>query len=291
MKTILALTDFSIRAVHAAEFAMHMAIKNNANLLLCHVMELVSHPADGAEFIWPDTDPLILKNKSIWELNELVKRLEKLMPQDSEYTVFKPSINYITDFGLFAEIVKKVIDEKSVDLVVTGSHKSTGLARFLLGSHIHTILDKINCPVLLVPEILRFKGINNIAYATDLTFNNQKVIQYLAELAKPFDAIISVAHISPLEFTATEPEQTLEYSLNEQLGPDHPRVFYHTIKRDDVKAGLLEITDTGKADVLALVHKRYSFFERLFHASMSKQMADNSAVPLLVLPFSFSIDM
>lgn len=291
MKTILVLTDFSTRAGYAAEFAMHIAIKSKANLILCHVIEITFHNADDAEFSWPAPDHLMLKNKSILELKELAKRLEKLIPQDNEGTVFKPFINCITNFGLLTEVTKNVIHEKSVNLVVTGSHKSNGLARYLLGRHTYAVLDKINCPVLLVPKNLKFKGINIIAYATDLNFNNQKVIQYLVDMAKPFKATIAVNHISPIEFPGTMSEQAMRCSLNEQLGPDHPLVAYHTIKGDNVKENILEMTGEGGVDILALVHKRVGFFERLFHASISKQMADDAVVPLLVLPYSFSMDV
>lgn len=46
-----------------------------------------------------------------------------------------------------------------------------------------------------------------------------------------------------------------------------------------------------QVNILALVHKRYTFFEGLFHTSISKQMADGAKIPLLVLPCSFSMDV
>lgn len=289
MKTILVLTDFSNRAGYAAEYATHIALKTKANLLLCHAMELTSELADGVELNWPIADHLVQKKEECTrKLEELTKHLEKLTVLDSGD--FNPSIDYVTDFGLLAEVAESIIKERAVDFVVIGSHKSSSLARFLFGSHTHNILDKINCPVLLVPENAEFKGINSIAYATDLSFDNTTVIRYLIKMAKAFNASVSVTHISPLEFPATEAEQTMRASLKEHLASYEPPVFYHSIKGYNVKNSLLEITGSGKADILALVHKRYDFFERLFHASISKQMADSTTIPLLVLPYSFSTD-
>ena len=286
MKTILLLTDFSAKAGYAAEFAMNIAVKCKANLVLCHVMELTTYIGENDEFSWPVADNLVLESESILNLRELASRLETLVPSD-----FKPSINFITEFGLLADVVEKIIDNRSIDLVVTGSHKSNGVSTFLFGSHTHAVLDKINCPVLIVPESVHFNGIDHIAYATDLTFDNQKVIKYLIDVAKPFNAIIAVNHISQTDYPVTSLEQALGYSMNEQLGPDHPPVFFHTIKGENVRASLLEMTGSGRADIFALVHKRYGFFKRLFHASISKQMANNGKVPILVLPYSFSMEM
>lgn len=288
MKNILVLTDFSIRAEYAAEYAVHLAVKNKANLILCNIMEITSSFATGIEVNWPIADHLILKNESILDLKELEKKLHQAISTSSEDYI--PNISLISDFGFLADVAERIISDKSIDLVVLGSHKSNGLARFLFGSHTHSILDKLHCPVLLIPEGLKFKGLNMIVYATDLTFNCSKVINYLTVMAKPFDASISINHISPLGIPATKYEQSIGLSIKKELELDHSPVFYHTIKGDNVKKSLLELTGSGKVDIVALVHKRYDFFEHLFHSSISKQMADSGKVPLLVMPHSFSID-
>lgn len=288
MKTILVLTDFSKRAGYAAEYATHIALKNEANIILCNAMESTSELADGVELNWPIAEHLVQKKEeTILRLEESGEHLKHFISRSSS---FKPSIEVIAEFGTLAEVAVNIIYERAVDLVVIGSHKSSGLSRFLFGSHTHQILDRITCPVLLIPENLEFKGISSIAYATDLSFDNTKVINYLIKMAKAFNASISVNHISPLEFPAGETEKTIRLSLKEHLASYTPPVFYHSIKGYNIKNSLLEITGSGKADILALVHKRYDFFERLFHASVSKQMADSATIPLLVLPFSFSTD-
>lgn len=288
MKNILVLTDFSIRAEYAAEYAAHLAVKNQANLILCNIMEITSSFATGIEVNWPIADHLILKNESILDLKELEKKLNQVISISNEG--FIPKISIIADFGFLADVTEKIIAEKSIDLVVLGSHKSSGLARFIFGSHTHSLLDKLKCPILLIPEGLKFKGLKTIVYATDLTFNCNKVIKYLSNLAKPFDAEISINHISPLGIPVTESEQSIGVSIQKELEQDHSPVSYHTIKGDNVKKSLLELSGSGKVDIVALVHKRYDFFEHLFHSSISKQMADNGKIPLLIMPHSYSID-
>jgi nucleotide-binding universal stress UspA family protein len=157
MKTILVLTDFSIRAGYAAEFALQIAITTKSDLVLCHALELNLTSSPVPEFNWPVADHLQLKKETNIELKEQVKHLQDLLPVDSQ--AYKPSITFTSDFGLLAETAENLITENQIDLVVMGSHKSYGLTRFLLGSHTHTVLDKLNCPVLLVPESLQFSGI------------------------------------------------------------------------------------------------------------------------------------
>lgn len=283
MKTILVLIDFSIRAEFAAEFAMHMAMKNGANLLLCSAMELHGQKEKTVDLNWPDAGRDALRNEVIFDLAELGKRLSSLTPHENE--LFKPNINYITGFGSIAEVVGKIMEDKSINLVVMGSHKSYGITRFIYGSHTHSVLDNLNCPVLLIPESLQFHGINSIAYATDLTFDNDKVINFLVDFASPFHATISVNHISPLSPAAPDPATV---HLKSHLDSFQPPIFYNNVKGCNIKDSLLEMTGTGRADILTLVHKRYDFFERFFVPSISKQIANIAKVPLLVLPNSYS---
>ncbi|MDF3078967.1 MAG: universal stress protein UspE [Sphingobacteriaceae bacterium] len=288
MKTIFVLTDFSDRAASAAEYALNVAIKSNANLLLLHAMELAAQITPGVEFTWPMADYNHVKNESVHELKALAHRLEVIAQENGN---FVPAITYLTEFGFLDEVAQKTISEKNPDMVIIGAHKSSGISRLLFGSHTNTLLDKISCPVLLVPENLKFKGIKQISYATDLTFNNLKVVNYLADFAKPLDAGIAVNHIYSPAYPVTDAEQNIWFSLKEHMKLNHPRIAYRTITGENVKSTLQQITTSGLVDVLALVHKRYDFFDRIFHASISKQLAHTAIIPLLVLPYSFSMDV
>lgn len=285
MKTILILTDFSIRAGYAAEFAMHLALKNKAKLLLCHAMEPMP-VANAAEFNWIIADEQISdRDDALMDIKQLGGVLMKpLTPQEKDDV----DMEYIVEFGNVCDVARRIIEARSVDIVVIGSHPSNALTRILSGSHVYSFIDRLNCPVLLVPESLRYKGIRTIAYATDLTFNNSKVIKYLVKMARPFNAAISVNHIFIDEFPQTEAEQATRHSLANKSAISYPEITYHNLKRENVKTGLLELVSSGEVDILATVHKRYDFFDRLFHKSITKLIADTSHIPLLVLPHSFS---
>lgn len=283
MKDILVFTDFSDRAKSAAEYAMHMAIKIKANILLCHALEITE------QLTYPLAGHLILQNQTIKRLREIGMHMHQLLSNSEESVTFCPSISYINDLDSLSEVAKKVVERRSVDLVVIGSNKPrVGLSRFFPGSHTNDILDNIKCPVLIIPEHASFKGICNITYATDLTFDNARVISYLAKLAKPLGAEIAVNHIAFLDLPLEE--KAVKYSFIEQMNKDDIKISYNTIREDNVTQCLIETSDPEKMDILTVVHKRYDFFEGLFHSSISKQLAHSTKVPLLVMPFSYSFN-
>lgn len=291
MKTILVLTDFSIRAQYAADFALQIAVKVKADILLCNAMEIIESAPMAEQIAWPIADHIQLKKESLLDLEEMQKHLEKSIASNNDKKAYKPVITCISDFGKVAVVAAQIIKEKAVDLVVMGSHKSNGLARFIFGCHTHTILDTVDCPVLLVPETLKFKEIGSMAYATDLTFSDFKVISYLSKIAKPFNAEILVSHISPYGHPGVNADNAIQHSVNELLAEGHPKVLYTSVKGDNIAKRLMDISGSGRADILAMVHKRYGFFEGLFHSSISKQMANTGKVPLLILPYSYSVDV
>jgi nucleotide-binding universal stress UspA family protein len=289
MKTILVLTDFTIRSQYAAEFALEIAKNVKANILLGHAMEIIESAPMAEQLAWPNANHITLKQESLLDLKEMAAGLEKLLSTGSNKT-FVPTITCVNDFGKLSDVAAKIVQDKTVDMVVMGAHKSSGLSRFLFGCHTHDVLDNINCPVLLVPETLRFREIRSLAYATDLTFSDLEVIKFLSKIATPFNAEILVSHISPYGGSSLDSAGTIQHSVNKHFSADQPKVLYSSVKGNNVPKRLLEITNSGKADILALVHKQYGFFESLFHSSVSKQLANTAKVPLLILPYSFSVD-
>ncbi|RZK73062.1 MAG: universal stress protein [Pedobacter sp.] len=288
MKNILVLTDFSIKAACAAEFAMHLAIKTRTNLLLCHAVEHALPITQEIEFSWlPINNEW--ENDCLAELKVVKRNLEEVVVQYNS-DCFKPNITYTCATGTITSVTSRILKKNTVGLIVCGSHKANNLFRFFSESHSHAIMDNINCPVLFIPEGLKFKGVENITYATDLSFNNSKVIPYLAKLAVPLNAGLAVNHISVGEFSSIVPDRSITYALRKLLVDDLPALSYHCIQHVDVRAALLEMTSSGTTGILVLVHKKYDFMERLLNYSMSKHLSGRAQIPLLILPFDFSQD-
>ena len=286
MKKILVLTDFSTGAAYAAEFAIHIARSTGASILIAHIIEPINQFVDDTVFdlIEKETDAII--NENMIQLKKIEDNLNKILSAKG-ISNHQIEITKTVSFGKLSVNAKKLVEENSIDLVVVGSRKSNSLSRFFLGSKTHTLLDHIKCPILLIPESLKFEGIHNITYATDLPLNNKKALQFLGNFAKHFNAKITVNHLSKVSFPEKKSEETIEKSINDQLGDSYSPILYHTIKSNDVVLGLLETLGNHKVDILVMVHKKYQKLQGLLHVSLSKKMADHSFVPLLILPNSY----
>jgi nucleotide-binding universal stress UspA family protein len=283
MKSILVLTDFSEQANYVAEFAINIAITNKANLIFCHVIGLDEFEKSIKPGLQKDT----YGYEDTFDLTERLFHFNQIVKENPGSISFSPKINCITEFGTFSDTAEKIVCANSADLVIIGSRHTNCVSRFQFGSQTYTLPDKIKCPVLLIPEGLKFEGIRMIMYATDLPLNNRKALQFLGDLAKPFNATVKVSHISKRSLPVKISDYSIGNSLNDQLGSGYSPVVYQTVKDDNLNAGLLQMIGDDHVSILALVHRKYQFLEGLFHESLSKLMPDKSAIPLLILPNSF----
>lgn len=273
-----------MRAGAAARFALQLAIKSQANMVLCNVIEQNPRFEDTSEI----TDrQQKLKKDSLADLEETAGRLKKLISQDETFT---PQIDYIVAFGIVASITEKIISERKVDIVVMATHETNFFTRFFSGSHIYKLIDNISCPVFLIPEDTPYQEIYAIGYATDLTFDNTKAIDYLTKMAAALHAAITINYISLVGFPTTTSEKENGFSLKFHQNQDHPLISYNNIKADNIRNEMINLSRSKAINILALVHRRYSFVEDLFHTSLSKQMSGCSRIPLLILPHSFCMN-
>jgi nucleotide-binding universal stress UspA family protein len=136
IQTILHPTDYSERSEYAFRLSCSLARDYGARLFLLHV---IPPPVlvDGG-------DPVAAR--SIREfLDEQRQQLERLRPQDPKVEV----VHRLTQGDPAAEILG-VAREIHCDLIIMGTHGSTGLKRLLMGSVAEGVARKAFCPVVIV---------------------------------------------------------------------------------------------------------------------------------------------
>jgi nucleotide-binding universal stress UspA family protein len=140
-KKIVIGTDFSENSNYAFKYALDMARKYDAALVLIHV---VSEPTDLNGFYVPH----ISFEKLEEEVREGAKRMMERFCEAhlGDYHKFE---TYIERGLPFAQVIKKA-KETNADLIVVGTHGRTGLDHVLFGSTAEKIVRKSPVPVLTV---------------------------------------------------------------------------------------------------------------------------------------------
>lgn len=275
MKKILVPTDFSEVARDAYLFALELSQIQNGQVKVIHVY----HPEYDPQNPYL-TEPIY----SIKEVSE--DRLEKFVTTFKGKALPKapPNVQQELIIGFPVEEIVKSSAEPGTDLVVLGTTGDKGLLEKLFGTVSTNVAQKAECPVLLIPEGIRFNGFQHIIYASNFESASEDTLNRLVDFANLFKADIHFVHV-------TEEENTQDYKeIEKQLF----KVLFHggepsfsftmsKVEGNSVVEGLNDYALRHQIDLVVLVSPHRSFWESLFHKSVTKAMALNTKLPIMVL--------
>lgn len=140
-KTILFANDFAETSEEVFDYALSLARKYGAKLLIVHV---INEPVDLRGFYVPHISFENLEK-------EIIEGAEKMMDKFCR-TKVKDFADYETMIlsGIpYEEIIKKA-EEAQASLIVMGTHGRRGLDHMLFGSTAERVVRGAGCPVLTV---------------------------------------------------------------------------------------------------------------------------------------------
>jgi len=144
-KKILFCTDFSENSHSAFTYALNLAKNYESKLFILHVTEAYHPETVSSTYLAQER----MEELRISKKKELDKELK------SHYLrKLKEFKNYEVLFKLgnpFVEILQ-VAKLESIDLIVMGTHGTTGLDYVLFGSTADKVVKKSPCPVLTIPH-------------------------------------------------------------------------------------------------------------------------------------------
>lgn len=273
MKTILYATDCTRHATPALRYAHKLSEKLNAKLIVLSVYDL----------------PPVLVSTI-----RAPKHLAKMAAEEHMMVLHNYCSRYLKD-GMTADISLDVVESSSIsegilkrclalqpDLLILGMKDEHTLRGYFSGNIANAILADCPCPVIMVPNQLRYRKLRTLVYATDFEERDIRAIQKLVKLATPYEAEILVVHIpTKEEYAGMDQMEWFEELLQQQV--DYPNIRFHMIFADSVQEGLGVYVQDVRADLLAMLQRNSSrtFFGKLLHRDQVKAMENRSKIPIL----------
>jgi len=273
MKKILVLTDFSKLSQVAISYAIGIAKKMEANIILLSVINASS--SSNTLMNWKKLEEEMVKGAQR-DADELLAALKK------EQGKVKITYRSVLGFPL-ADMIDQFAVKNKVDLIVMGTKGATGLKKVTIGSNASAVIDKSSVPVVVVPGENAFKAIKKVVYATDYK-NLVTEIKTVAKFAQYFNAPVHVLHVVK-DSTKGEMEKTgrnMEQMVRELIAAaKYSKIHFHVVKSDNTAKAVDKFVVDNKADMLTMFTHRLDFYEKLFGKSITRQLAFHSTVPLL----------
>jgi nucleotide-binding universal stress UspA family protein len=273
MNTVLAATDYSKNSLIAINYAAALAKSKNAKLILLHVF----HPP----VIISEVPIAIPSIKEMTEAND--KELKKISNRLKIKFGSKLKIEYKSKCGLIIDEIKDVVKKNNISLVVMGMHGAGIINEKLIGSITTSLIQKANCPILVISKKSDYKAPKKIVLATDYNeLKNKKTIKKFKEFVNQFKSRVTVLNV----FTDKQTQPTLNEAVSsKQLDKALKGINYKVdyIKNNNVINGINKYVKQNNIDMVAMISRKHSIFKRLVSEPNTKQMAFHGKAPLFVI--------
>jgi len=276
METILLINDGLPGTVNASKFAFFIAQKMQANVLLANLFD-ISKPVETKTTIEHAGD-----HTTEMPMPYLGDYLEMLNNRPND---FEPKIKEIDISVMDENQVAQIINRNDIWMVVKSVPGSamSGISKENL--NVSTILNRIRCPLMLVPETWPIKNIERMAYLTDLRYCRLQIVRYLAEIAKPCCADLSIAHISADDMPDIDECYAANLFNNEIYNnTNYEQLFFNNILEKNLAKAVDVIIDGMRNDVLVMV-KHCFHLDELVGRNALGFLPPHLTVPVLVFPY------
>lgn len=271
MKRILVPCDFSEQAQQAYQFAMNIATKTDAEILVLKVIDLpFTH-----ETIF-EASPYSYDPQIITDIEKSAKEnFEKLKKQHPG----KENVTFYTNRGSVTHTIRQFITHKKIDLVVMGTRGASGWKEYWIGSNTEKIVRFSPVPIFAIHKSFELHDIKNIVFPTLPRLDQTELLDKVKALQAFFSAKLHLLVVNtPFNMMRTNDEmQTMKEFAN------HYKLENYTINaRNDFyeEDGILSFANEVKADMIAMGTHGRRGLSHLFLGSVAENVVNHIDYPI-----------
>lgn len=276
MKRILVPTDFSEHAEDALKVAAQIAKKNNCEIFLLHMLELPSQMSDA-----------ISGGSGIPEVMLFIKKANETFQKIKERPYLNGiSVSETVHFERASDGILSFCKKNKIDLIIMGSHGSSGIEEMLIGSNTEKVVRLSDIPVLVIKKDIGKFEARNLVFASDFSQEIKKPFKKMIEFAKIFDANLFLVMIcTPNSFKTT---LTAEKTMSAFIADfDIQNYSFHIFNDVNVENGILNFSNTINADLIGLCTHGRTGLAHFFNGSISEDLVNHTVKPVITLKFDF----
>ncbi len=281
IRHILVPVDFGEASAEALELSCELAKKLDAKLTLLHSFH-VPHATYGyAPALWA-SEWLTASQAALQSLASDTRRRHPAT--DAVWLEGDPKLRII-----------EVAEQRSVDLIVAGTHGGRALSRALVGSVAGRLVRTSPVPLITTaagPARASLRPrIHHVLVATDFGEPAQHACAIACDLASRFDARVTLVHVLPPalpQFGRPMPKEFLPVDAAKgALGAELERAKRSVLKVDGILAEgqprdqIVRIASERKADMIAMGTHARRGVPRYLLGSVAEAVVRTSDVPVL----------
>ena len=277
LKKIIVPTDFSVSAKNSLEYAVALAKRVQGDIILYHAypIPIVDVNMPASVFLQVTQE---LESNSKEQLENICSELKNKLAAEAK-------CSYIIAQDFDPVKVVNAASENSADLIIMGTHGTSGIAEFIMGTNTARVVERADCPVLAIPENTTYKPIQKILFTTDYHDTDFTTLKSIVPLATLFNAEIIVMHVFQQDKKLES--HMLEW-FKEELGNhiSYKNISYVLEENENISDAINNYAEKNNISILVASTRRRNLMEKIFHTSITKKLTYHVHVPFLVFHYT-----
>lgn len=274
MHRILVPVDFSEHAEYALEVAAIIARRHNAEIMVLHMLGLTE--------AYLTKDELQEAAEAHYYMKLAKKKFDSFL--DKPYLKGIKLKEMVQNYKIFSEI-NQVADEYKADLIVMGSHGSSGLSEIFVGSNTEKVVRSSAIPVMVIKVRRPEFELKKAVIATDFDASGIRAYQKLRTVLELWDIDIYLVYVNlPNEKfrSSGEIRRVTQNFVSQAHGNQLPdRTFIRYVSDYSIEHGIYDLADEIGADIICLATHGHSGLAHFFKGSLGEDLANHSNLPVM----------
>lgn len=269
MNLIVVGVDFSDNSINCLEHALTIARKATADLLM----------------VWvniPSVAKVLLTEKKA-DINQVVSEKFDEIVRKYKHSLPDSKLEYCITRGKVYKEIANLAKEREADLILVGTHGTSGYDPFWIGSNANKLISIASCPVITIRlgvDISR--PLEKIVLPLDDSPETRQKVAITADLASYFNAEVMVlglytSNVDHYRYLVdTYCDQVVKHFVKYNI-----KHSVHKMDAGNVTKTTIEFAVEKEANLIAIMTEQTTSAMNLWLGPYAQQMVNQSPIPVL----------
>lgn len=272
MIKILFPTDYSETANNAFLYALQLCKIYNGELFILHTYS----PKIVSGGISPKLADDAVKGRNLASFDFFKEKVKEMHILADGHNLDSVSMKFILEEGELLQNIQELTKKENFQMIIMGTTGNSGFENKIFGSNAVTVIKNVTIPVLSIPHLSKFEGIDAVGFATVFDNEDAEILKKMIPFTKKNDTDIYCIHVT----------KDKESNQNEEIAKwkaefKNDSVFFIEKSGVDVVKGIFDAIEAHSLDIITCVTRNRSFFDRLFETSVAEKLSYHKRIPLL----------
>lgn len=273
MKKIIVPIDFSEHSEYALKTAAKLATKNNAEIIVLHMLEM-------SDIMLSASDRL-QNQKTAFFFKLAEQKFKDFLSRDYLNNIKVTPI--VKHFKVFSE-VNDVARKHDVDLVVMGSHGTSGIMEFFVGSNTERVVRNSEIPVLVVKNNVSQINFDVVTFACDFSKESipsyKKAVKMLEKTGSKMYLVYVNLPNDRFKSSSEIEKQVVDFLIEADGNIDRMENVNY-VSDYTIEDGILNFSNKIGADLIAIPTHGKKGLAHFFEGSIGEDVANHATLPVI----------